>query len=173
MSNAATGTQYCATAHTSAGYDALYRSFTSFAIVLHALRTDTLSELFWSASRSSLVHISTLQTAHRRGLIITPRLPSSTIQRPGTASARVHCPTPCPPRHTPRQQPAGRAWGGTAGGATAPAGPSSCTRATYRLPHDPPVITIDPILYIYGLCAHRRGPTWPRNGRVAAMQTLM
>ena len=48
-----------------------------------------------------------------------------------------------------------------------------------RLP-SPPTITnssvtsIDPLLfYIYGLCAHRRRPTWSRNGRVAAMQTLM
>ncbi len=48
-----------------------------------------------------------------------------------------------------------------------------------RLP-SPPSITnssvtsIDPLLlYIYRLCAHRRRPTWSRNGRVAAMQTLM
>ncbi len=40
------------------------------------------------------------------------------------------------------------------------------------LPPPPPVLSIDP-LYIYGLCDHRRRPTWPRNGRVAAMQTLM
>ena len=44
-------------------------------------------------------------------------------------------------------------------------------RASSLLP-PPPVLSIDP-LYIYRLCAHRRRPTWPRNGRVAAMQTLM